>query len=402
MANIKLKNANGQEIVYQNVTKVTLKDTSDNDVVYEQGLSGASVVTLLVDGSTFQKITVPTGNQIVMPTNPVKSGFVFTGWSTTDGGQVDVSFPYTVTQNVNLYAVWNTVIQYKSTITNLGSSSPASVAFSTNANLQNWVPEEVTIGSDIFIKFPTFYRKVTATSSGQITGFIISSWKEDNDFKPYSCFIDESGNVLPYILIGKYMMSSTSVANSVNATYKTMTLATGRNLAQLKGTGYQLYDWQIHKLFQDLVIAQKLTVDTNSGTGFESILNIAHQKNGFLIDGVARDGTTWVFSYKPSKYTTNPTATTTDYVTASYTAPSGGGNITKLGYDENNPFFSYPNTASGSSYTQYYCDNYSYASGNHPVRCYVGYTNADVGVFYCVSSDDWSFSFGVRLCYRPL
>lgn len=404
MASFKLKDKNGVETTY-NKSGVKIPNASGTGyVIFSEGVPNTYTVSFSVDGTIISALSVPQGKSMSNAYSPTKSGYVFVGWATTSGAiQPNVDFPYTPTENVTLYAVFNTVVQYKSTITGIGASSTSSVNFSTNSNLQTWTPEEVTIGNDIFVKFPTFYRKVTATSSGQITGEIISSWKEDSNFVPYSCFIDESGNVLPYILVGKYMMSSTTTANSVNATYKTMTVDAGRNLARLKGTGYQLYDWQIHKLIQDLAIAQKRTMDTNSGSGFDTLLNIAHQKNSLWIDGVAKSyDEKWVFSYKPSQYANSPDSNTVGYNMASYTPPQASGNITKLGYDVNHPFFAYPATASGSSYTSYYYDGYFYGAGSHPVICYVGYTNVNYGVFFCGVYYDWSGTFGVRLCYRPL
>lgn len=292
------------------------------------------------------------------------------------------------------------------TVSGLGSSSPSSVTFNVDADF-DFNFEEVTDSLDnIFIKIPTLYRKVnTISSDSQITSYTISTVKIDSSYLPYPCFVKEDGvSVMPYILIGKYMSSSTSTCNSVNATYVIQTLATARPLARALGTGYQLYDWMFRDLFQDLVCCYLRTVNTNNGAGFSSILGIEHQQNSFWCDGVSQRDRTWLFSYKPSMYVNEPTTSTSGYNTVNYTSPSNTStnNITVLGYDANHPFFNYPKTASGTTYTSYYCDAFRYAAGSHPVDCVVGSANAYFGVFHCYVHLWWTDTLGVRLCYRPI
>lgn len=397
MANVKLKDGNGVVQTYNGVNKVVLKDTLGEDVVFEQAVSGSNKVTLLVDGQTFQIINVPSGQSIAQPTNPTKSGYVFIGWTTTSGGTTaDVSFPYTVNNDVVMYAVFNTVIQLKASPVNYGTSTPSSVSFSTNANLRDWTPESVTQAGVNFIKIPTMYRKVVTVTDNQITSFIISSWKEDDNFVPYSCFIDESGNILPYVLIAKSWMSTSS------------TIGDGRTQARNKGTGYQLYDWQFQKLWQDLICAKMQKIDINSGSGITTdVLGLSWGSTYGWIDGVCYQGATkqWAICYKPSKYINEATASTTDYQLVGYASGgTSGQEIKKLGYDANHPFFNYPvDTVSNSSYNTYYCDSYYFGtSPTHPVISDVGRTLAYCGAFYCAASFDWSDTNGVRLCYRPL
>ena len=128
------------------------------------------------------------------------------------------------------------------TVDGLGSENPSSVTFTEEGEF-DWDFAEVTdANNNIFIQIPTMYRKINTITDAQITSFTLSDKKIDATYEPYPCFVD-GANVLPYVLIGKYCCSSTSVANSVNANYATQTLQVGRTNARALGTGYQLYDW---------------------------------------------------------------------------------------------------------------------------------------------------------------
>lgn len=283
------------------------------------------------------------------------------------------------------------------TVAGLGSSSPSSVTF-TNNTIANWTPEIVSFDGVSFAKFPTFYRKVVSSANSQITSFIIADAKLDNDYKPYPCFVKEDGTtVMDYVLVAVDRFSTSS------------TLANGRTYANQQNTtfnrsGYQLYDWQIHKLFQDLAICKLGTIDTNSGSGIASLLGINWGSRSDLVDGIALSDNYWVFSYKPSNYVDQPSSLTTGFQATSYTIPTSSNEIRKLGYDTSHPFVNYPNTVvSNSSYTTYYCDAYYLLSGgSRPVICRVGDSNYTNGVFYCDTNNTWSIAVGARLCYRPI
>ena len=279
------------------------------------------------------------------------------------------------------------------TVSGLGSSNPSNVLF-TNNTITNWTPEVVTKDNMSFVKFPTFYRKVNAVSSNQITSFSIANYKVDNDYQPYPCFVKEDGTtIMDYVLVAVDFFSTNS------------TIGDGRVTARSYGTGYQLYDWQIHKLFQDLAICKLGTINTNSGSGIASLLGINWGSTITWIDGICSNASNdyWTFSYKPSKYVDSPTTSTDGYQTVNYTRPTTTNEISKLGYDTSNPFVNYPSAVvSNSSYNTYYCDNYYYASGSRPVFCYVGSAAALNGVFVCGTSGGWSYTYGVRLCYRPI
>lgn len=360
--------------------------------------------TFVVDSENYAIMSVNSGTRIPAIGHPSKAGYTFKGWGASAGATTFYTFPYLMQSDTTFYAVY--IQATECTVANLGSSSPSNVTFTVDSNF-SFNFEEVTLNGNVFIKIPTMYRKIIATSNNQITRFAIANGKIDDSYVPYSCFVDPNGNVLDYILIGKYMSSDAGTMNSVNATYVTKTLATARSQAQALGTGYQLYDWQMHKLFQDLTICYLQSVNTNSGSGFNTMLGIAHQKNDFLCDGIIK-GTTdyWWVCYDPTKYVSLSSTSSgipTDYVATSYIAPTTTGEISKLGYDANNPFVNMPTTTVNNSYyNTYYCDLYNCKTDSHPVLCNVGYAAAVYGVFSCDLYPGWSDSSGVRLCYRPL
>lgn len=399
----------------KDTVKIPLADDSGNLATFNLAPGNVYTVSFSVDGETAGSLSVPIGKSISNFYSPTKSGYVFSGWATSSTAIIpDIVFPYTPSGNVTLYAVFNTIAQYKSIISGYGSSSPSSVVFSTNADLTNWIPESDSISGNAFVQIPTFYRKVVASPDNQITSFIISTWKEDNDFVPYSIFYDENGNLLPHVYIGKYRSSSAvgQAPNSVSGSAITRAIGEARGHLNPLNTGYQLYDWQFQKLWQDLICAKMRTIDINSGSGIENdVLGIAWNKSGTWIDGVASIGTgtssdpyRWLFSYKPSKYMDSPTVSPklSEGYNIGHARPGANGNITKLGYDPSHPFFNYPMTASGSSYTSYYCDGYYHGSGSHPVLSLVGSADARYGAFRCDAYASWSGAYGVRLCYRPL
>ena len=291
------------------------------------------------------------------------------------------------------------------TVSGLGNSDPTTVTF-TEEGIFDWNFTEETINGNVFIKIPTMYRKINTITNNRIASFSLSNTKVDNDYQPYPCFLDGDGTtVLPYVLIGKYCSSSTSVMNSVNASVAPQTLENGRTNARALGTGYQLYDWQIQKLFVDLAMMKAKTVNFQDGSArISEYLGISQINSSVWIDGIYHDSTVWYAALNPSNYVSNPSGVPTGYSALSYSTPiSNDGEVTALGYDSNNPFVNYPSaTALNSSFNTYYCDEYAYSSGNCPVRSCVGAALANFGLWLCDVSNAWSDSYSVRLCYKPI
>ena len=297
---------------------------------------------------------------------------------------------------------------YYMTISGLGNASPTSQTYVSSGATFPTSFEEVTKDGDIFIKIPTMYRKVNSVSSNQITSFTISNAKEDDSYYPYPCFVRPDGSVMDYILIGKYMISSSSTANSVNVSNVTLTPAQGIALCKNKGAGYYPYDVWTQKLLQDLELAigKKVNYQDGSAKIKVSKIGLNHFAVANWVLGVIGSSGSWYACYDPDKYqaleaTDSPIPQ--DYVQIGYAQPTTNNEIQKLGYDESNPFFNYPTAVvSNKNYNTYYCDGYYYNSGNHPVFSTVGFKNAGLGLWYCVANYRWSDTIGVRLCYRPL
>lgn len=311
------------------------------------------------------------------------------------------------TQLNNLETELNTPASYCA-IANLGSSNTSLVQFSKNALFQTeaqaW--EEVTIGSDKFAKFTTWYYKKYKDGNGLVQT-IMSQKREDSGFQPYSCFLDENGNILPYILIGRYCLSSTETANSVDASRATMAPAVGRALCQAKGTGFQMMDIAMQMFWRDLALAVSEKVNFNNGEGVASYLGLARMTDGgWWIDGCFHIDANLYVSNQPSKYAgsndSNPSATQDGYEKISYALPTTSDSwITALGVDPQHGDINVP-IAVGGSQTTYYCDKYYYASGNRPCNVDVGNANADRGLFRFYGHNAWSTAYGVRLCYKPI
>ena len=396
------------ENTINNVNSVELNDAVSGKHLFNLALN--NTINFIADNTDYSVVSVKSGVDITAPKTPTKSGYVFKGWGLTDSATSYVSFPYTPSASqLNLYAVY--MAASKCICEGLGSSSPSSVVFTkdTTFTLAGLGIEEVVIDGNTFIKIPTMYKKFDTVVSNQLTKFTISNAQIDSSYQPYPCFIDENNNLLEYILIGKYWISSSSVANSVNATASSMTIGTGRTLCQAKtDANYQglLYDWQIHQLWRDLIICFKQTVNTNSGSGIGTDgiddLGIKWGSDYCWVDGLTNNNGALAVSYKPSAYVDNATSSTTNYVAVGYTMPTGSGNITKLGYDSNHPFVNMPSSASGSSYTTYYCDQFYGNSNNRPFSATVGSANAYYGAFLSRFSDDWSRTYACRLCLKPI
>ena len=92
---------------------------------------------------------------------------------------------------------------WKASVSNLGAQDPRDVVFNTPIDSVPKPWSEVEFNGDVFIKFPKMYKKIVTVTDNQITAFEISNTKLDDDYKLYPCFIDESGNELDYILVGK-------------------------------------------------------------------------------------------------------------------------------------------------------------------------------------------------------
>ena len=432
--NIELKDRNG--ITLKTAEKYCAEDvvitpklqsksvTENGNVVADDGYCGLKSVTVDVPATPTQEKTVnitENGTQDVTP----DTGKVFSkvtvvtnvpvGTDTSDAtavaggilsGQTAYARGEKLTGTIETYNGETEQLSWKATVSNLGAEDPATVVFDTPTDDVPKPWSEVEFNGDTFIKFNKIYRKVLTITDNQITSFSISNVKLDDDYVLYPCFIDEGGNELDYILVGKYMSKSSDTCNSVAAgSAVVQTIANGREKARARGTGYQLMDWRIQRLWQDLVICAMKTVDINSGSGimtdvFGLYWGTATGSDQW-IDGFCQDGTTWIYSNSPSKYISSPTVSSDGYSAISeYTPPKTGFGIQKLGYDATQPFFNYPNELTAdSSYSTYYCDSFGRTSVSQALRALVGYPSAQYGAFH-MNPFGWTSKCPVRLCYR--
>ena len=78
-------------------------DALGSYVKFGLGISGGYTVTFVAEGNAYSIISVTAGSAIKEPIPPEVTGFV-TGWSTDEAGANLVSFPYTPTSDITLYA----------------------------------------------------------------------------------------------------------------------------------------------------------------------------------------------------------------------------------------------------------------------------------------------------------
>jgi len=402
MPNIKLKDAQGNVQIHENVAIVKMKDTSNNDVYYKESI-GVPVSFVKTTGETYSVMDVPQGVSVQAPLQPVREGYIFRGWSLVSHEFIPenkITFPHLFEEATTVYAMWEQrVATGVAQISGLGSELLTDVTFNVGEGFLDNLIEITDEFGDKYLEVPTLYRKITAQDgNGQVTGKILSFTKVDDTYIPYSVFKKPNGQVMPYVRIGLYQMIDSTRATSKSGTVKTFSIGAARTLAREKGTGYQLYDWQFRELFNDLAMVAEQSVDINKTT----IIGITNWNKDQWIDGFANNSTQYLVCYDPSKYVDSPTAESDGYSALSYASPTGSNvYIKSLGYDSNHPFALFPRTTGGGAGT-YYPDYFRYVSGNHPVYCNVGYAGADDGLFFFYGNTAWSYACACRLCYRPI
>jgi hypothetical protein len=273
---------------------------------------------------------------------------------------------------------------------NLGNQDPTNVTFakSTDFPSANNIYEEVTIDNVDFLKFTPWYKK-PVYNGNELIGFEMANEKADNTYIPYDCFLDESGNVVPYILIAKDTMSQTTISSA-------------RAIARAKGSGYQLYDCAMYCFLRDLLIV------INESFSFTNVLTFASMTGlSTYIDGLWKSPTSsthYLYSNKPSLYIDDPTENSNGYVTLSYSAPAENSSayvITKLGYDSSNPTISLPSAlGTEKTITSYYCSAFKSTSSKY-LYTYSFRTNL-IGSLYMACNYLSSSSGTFRLAYRAI
>ena len=99
-ANIKIGNDTLQGV---NAVELENADALGSYVKFPLGVTGGYTVTFVAEGNPYSVISVTAGSAINEPIPPEVTGLV-TGWSTDEAGANLVSFPYTPTADITLYA----------------------------------------------------------------------------------------------------------------------------------------------------------------------------------------------------------------------------------------------------------------------------------------------------------
>lgn len=99
-ANIKIGNDTLQGV---NAVELENADALGSYVKFTLGISGGYTVTFVAEGNAYSIISVTAGSAIEEPIPPEVTGVV-RGWSTDEAGVNLVSFPYTPTADITLYA----------------------------------------------------------------------------------------------------------------------------------------------------------------------------------------------------------------------------------------------------------------------------------------------------------
>ena len=99
-ANIKIGNDTLQGV---NAVELENADALGSYVKFTLGVTGGYTVTFVAEGNPYSVISVTAGSAIEEPIPPEVTG-VMTGWSTDEAGTNLVSFPYTPTSDITLYA----------------------------------------------------------------------------------------------------------------------------------------------------------------------------------------------------------------------------------------------------------------------------------------------------------
>ncbi|WP_192895551.1 hemoblobin-interacting domain-containing protein, partial [Pelotomaculum sp. FP] len=88
---------------------VTVAASGYSDATVTQRMNEATTlytVTFVSDGATYTTVKAASGATIEAPADPAKEDHVFDGWYVDEAWITAVSFPYTVTGDVTLYAKW--------------------------------------------------------------------------------------------------------------------------------------------------------------------------------------------------------------------------------------------------------------------------------------------------------
>ena len=291
--------------------------------------------------------------------------------------------------------------------------------------------------SNVFIKIPKFYAKITKNTDGtfkhQISGVRYEGFS--------TLFIDGAGNEIDYILVGKYEGSGTAsriYSKSGATVLVNITLGNFRTGCKANGAGYQQYDFLIDLIIKELWLVEMKTTHTQSVmAGFTAGSNSAAITTGHtdavktpsgsevsntdgqhackyrgienlwgnvytFCDGISFASEKIYICTDPTKYAAGKTAAPYVY---HGNRPTTSHWIKTVAPLDRNPLIQFATATDGSSST-YFADYVYYSSsgtillvgGAWGYDPYAGLWNWD-GNF---SASSASALVGGRLCYKPL
>lgn len=250
-------------------------------IKFEQSTSveNGYTVQFMVEGRLYSSVSVTAGSVVSCPTSPTVASKYFIGWYNAETDGTEITFPYTPTSNVTLYAHFTPSIVVGVTgLTNssgdltLTDSISNVEAYTTVRNdnftsvinpLSEYFPfnqiEEFTDSNDnVFVKFPKIWMKWEKDSSGNISGYKFSNGKADDDYFISDAYLnpsDTTGNTYcDYFALGKYEMSGSSskgYSKSGVSCLADITRANARTASRAYGNASNLYNG-----YQQLDLAQ--------------------------------------------------------------------------------------------------------------------------------------------------
>jgi|GEM_PF-2391572 len=258
-----------------------------DNVVGVGGIEEGFNVTFSVEGEDYALFSVQSGGSVPRPTNPSRTGYHFTGWYTAAAGGTRITFPYTPSANVTLYAGWSDqvttvgftgltrsdgVLTWTDDIASCTGYTTTTVDFNVNVqnDLDDYFPfseiaEMTDADGNTFVKFPKIWVNWITDASGYIDGIRISNVRIDEySFIP-DCFLDPKNTTcttyLDYFALGKYEASgsiSKMYSKSGQTCLLAITRADSRSAARAYGVegnyynGYQLEDFSMLAVYNFL------------------------------------------------------------------------------------------------------------------------------------------------------
>lgn len=265
------------------VEAVELKNASSAGayIKFEQSTSveNGYTVQFMVEGSLYSSVSITAGSVVSRPTSPTVASKYFIGWYNAETDGTEITFPYTPTSNVTLYAHFTPSIVVG--VTGLTKSNGDLTLTDSISNIEtyttvrngdftsvvnplsgyfpfNQIEEFTDNEGNVFVKFPKIYMKWEKDSNGNLSGYKFSNSKVDDDYFISDAYLnpsDTTGNTYcDYFALGKYEMSGSSskgFSKSGASCLVNITRADAREASSAYGRASNLYNG-----YQQLDLAQ--------------------------------------------------------------------------------------------------------------------------------------------------